>query len=57
MIVLGTVIALDTTARDSVLDRTLTAPRFFVCPTAIRYTLAGGRIWKGALAPMVTITD
>ena len=58
LIALGTVIAVDTTARDSVKwDSTSTVPRYLVYPTAIRYTLAVERSWKGPRAPTVTIAD
>jgi hypothetical protein len=57
-IVLGTVIGVDTTARDSVnVDSTSTTPRYFVYPTVLRYTLAVERTWKGPLVPTVTIAD
>jgi hypothetical protein len=57
-IVLGTVIGVDTMARDSVkVDSTSTTPRYFVYPTVMRYTLAVERTWKGPLVPTVTIAD
>jgi hypothetical protein len=58
-ILLGTVIAVDTTARDSVKSPygTSARARFLVYPTAVRYTLAVERSWKGPLASAVTITD
>ena len=57
-IVLGKVIAVDTTARDSIkVDSTSPTPRYFVYPTLLRYTLAVDRTWKGPLTPTVTIAD
>jgi hypothetical protein len=56
-IVLGTVIAVDTTARDSVeVDSTSTTQRHSVYPS-VQYTLAVERTWKGPLVPTVTIAD
>jgi hypothetical protein len=58
-IVLGTVIAVDTTAHDSVVSPygTSTVPKYLVYPTAVRYTFAVERTWKGPVASEVTITD
>lgn len=57
-IVLGTVIGVDTMARDSVkVDSTGTTLRYYVYPTVMRYTLAVARTWKGPLVPTVTIAD
>jgi hypothetical protein len=58
VIALGTVIAVDTTARDSVKwDSTSAVPRYLVYPTAIRYTLTVERWWKGPRTSTVTIAD
>jgi hypothetical protein len=58
-IVLGTVTAVDTTARDSVPwpDTTSRGRQYLVYPTAVRYTLAVERRWKGPVTWEVTITD
>jgi hypothetical protein len=58
-VLLGTVTAVDTTARDSVVSPygpTAHGP-YFVYATAVRYTLAVERTWKGPSAPEVTLTD
>lgn len=58
-ILLGRVIAVDTTARDSVKSPYGTSARdqYFVYPTAVQYTLAVERSWKGPQTSTITITD
>jgi hypothetical protein len=57
-IVLGTVIAVDTTARDSVWPGNASpVRRHLVYPTVVRYTFAIERTWKGFVARELAITD
>jgi len=55
----GAVTAIEVAIRDSVPwpDSGSVERRYFIYPTAMRYTLEVERVWKGAGASKVTITD
>ena len=59
VVILGTVVVVDTTMRDSVAypHRDGATQRYLVYPTSVRYTLRVERSWKGPRLSEVVVTD